>query len=94
MSGLVTSAYGCTAQLTSPGTNTNDTMVCYHVYSSTNLVDWTDYGIALHLNNVRWAASHMSCPMFPAPRNLHPGILCEGKVEWIVQDRPGNEHEA
>ena len=45
-----------------PGTNTNNTMVCYHVYSSANLVDWTDYGIALHLDGVHWAASHMGRP--------------------------------
>jgi hypothetical protein len=42
-----------------PGTNTHDTMVSYHVFSSDDLVHWTDYGVALHLDNVHWAISHM-----------------------------------
>lgn len=42
-----------------PGTNTHDTMVSYHVFSSTDLVNWTDYGVVLHLKNVQWAVSHM-----------------------------------
>ena len=42
-----------------PGTNTHDTMECYHVFSSSDLVHWTDYGIALHLKDVKWAISHM-----------------------------------
>ena len=42
-----------------PGTNTHDTMISYHVFSSSDLVNWTDYGVALHLYNVDWAISHM-----------------------------------
>jgi hypothetical protein len=42
-----------------PGTDTHDTMASYHVFSTTNLVDWTDYGMVLHLKDVKWAASHM-----------------------------------
>ena len=42
-----------------PGTNTHDTMISYHVFSSRDLVNWTDHGIALHLYNVDWAISHM-----------------------------------
>ncbi|MEI6076308.1 MAG: family 43 glycosylhydrolase [Verrucomicrobiota bacterium] len=42
-----------------PGTDTHDTMTSYHVFSTTNLVDWTDYGMVLHLKDVKWAASHM-----------------------------------
>ena len=32
-----------------PGTNTHDTMTSYHVFSSADLVNWTDYGVVLHL---------------------------------------------
>jgi len=42
-----------------PGTNTHDTMVSYHVFSSSNLTDWTDYGVVLHLKDVAWAISQM-----------------------------------
>lgn len=42
-----------------PGTNTYDTMISYHVFSSTNLVDWTDYGVVFHLKSAPWAVSHM-----------------------------------
>ncbi len=42
-----------------PGTNTHDTMASYHVFSSSDLVHWTDYGVVLHLKDVSWAISHM-----------------------------------
>jgi hypothetical protein len=42
-----------------PGTNTHDTMISYHVFSSSDLVNWTDYGVVLHLKDVHWAISHM-----------------------------------
>jgi hypothetical protein len=42
-----------------PGTNNHDTMDSYHVFSSTDLVNWTDYGPVLHLKDVKWAISHM-----------------------------------
>ena len=42
-----------------PGTNTHDTMISYHVFSSSDLVNWTDYGVVLHLKDVKWAISHM-----------------------------------
>lgn len=42
-----------------PGTNTHDTMVSYHVFSSSDLVNWTDYGVVLHLKDVKWAISHL-----------------------------------
>lgn len=42
-----------------PGTNTHDTMISYHVFSSSDLVNWTDYGVVLHLDNVAWAGSQM-----------------------------------
>jgi hypothetical protein len=42
-----------------PGTNTHDTMTSYHVFSSFDLINWTDYGVVLHLKDVQWAASHM-----------------------------------
>jgi len=42
-----------------PGTNTHDTMLSYHAFSSSDLVNWTDYGVILHLKDVKWAISHM-----------------------------------
>lgn len=42
-----------------PGTNTHDSMTSYHVFSSTDLVNWIDYGPVLHLKDVKWAISHM-----------------------------------
>ena len=42
-----------------PGTNTHDSMVSYHVFSTSDLVHWTDYGPVLHLKDVRWAISHL-----------------------------------
>lgn len=42
-----------------PGTNTHDTMISYHVFSSENLVDWIDYGVVMHQDNVDWAAGNM-----------------------------------
>ncbi len=41
-----------------PGTNTHATMADYHVLSTTDMVNWTDYGSVLHVKNVSWAASH------------------------------------
>jgi len=41
-----------------PGTNTHHTMASYHVFSSTDLVNWVDYGRVLHVKDVSWAASH------------------------------------
>lgn len=42
-----------------PGTNSHHTMISYHVFSSSDMVNWTDYGVVLHLKDVKWAASHM-----------------------------------
>lgn len=42
-----------------PGTTTHDTMQSYHVFSSTDMVNWIDYGCVLSLENVPWAISHM-----------------------------------
>lgn len=42
-----------------PGTNSYDSMVCYHVLSSADLVNWVDHGRVLHLDQVNWALSHM-----------------------------------
>lgn len=42
-----------------PGTNTHDTMIGYHVFSSTNLVEWTDYGVVYHQHSAKWAAGNM-----------------------------------
>lgn len=37
-------------------------MVDYHVFSSTNLVDWTDHGVALDVKDVPWAKKQMWAP--------------------------------
>ena len=42
-----------------PQTNSYDSMICYHVVSSDDLVNWVDHGRALHLDQVDWALSHM-----------------------------------
>lgn len=34
-------------------------MVCYHVVSSDDLINWIDHGRVLHLDQVEWALSHM-----------------------------------
>ena len=45
-----------------PDTNTHYTMLSYHVFSSLDMVNWTDHGVALHLKDVPWAISHMWAP--------------------------------
>lgn len=45
-----------------PDTNTHDTMASYHVFSSHDLVNWTDHGCALHIDDVAWASTHMWAP--------------------------------
>ncbi len=42
-----------------PDTNTHFTMKSYHVFSTLDMVNWTDHGVALHLKDVEWASSHM-----------------------------------
>ncbi len=42
-----------------PMTNTHDSMETYHVFSTQNMVDWTDWGCVLALENVKWAVSNM-----------------------------------
>jgi hypothetical protein len=42
-----------------PGTNSYDSMVCYHVVSTDDLTNWIDHGRVLHLDQVKWALSHM-----------------------------------
>ena len=42
-----------------PGTNTHDTMQSYHVFSTENMVEWTDWGCVLSLEDVDWAISNM-----------------------------------
>lgn len=42
-----------------PMTNTHDTMASYHVFSTQDMVNWTDYGCVLTLENVKWAVSNM-----------------------------------
>ena len=40
------------------GTNHYATMFDYHVFSTTDLVNWTDYGRVLSVDDVDWAISH------------------------------------
>lgn len=42
-----------------PNTNSYDSMACYHVVSTDDLVNWVDHGRVLHLDQVDWALSHM-----------------------------------
>jgi hypothetical protein len=42
-----------------PATNSYDSMVCYHVVSTDDLIHWIDHGRVLHLDQVEWALSHM-----------------------------------
>lgn len=42
-----------------PHTNTHDSMQSYHVFSTKNMVDWTDHGRVLDLSQVNWAVSYM-----------------------------------
>lgn len=37
-------------------------MVDYHVFSSTDLKEWTDHGVALHLDDVSWASEYAWAP--------------------------------
>lgn len=41
-----------------PGTNHHATMFDYHVFSTTDLINWTDYGRVLSVDDVDWAVSH------------------------------------
>ncbi|MDE3740971.1 family 43 glycosylhydrolase [Maribacter polysaccharolyticus] len=41
-----------------PGSNNHYGMTGYHAFSTTDLVNWTDHGRILHLENVEWAESH------------------------------------
>jgi hypothetical protein len=41
-----------------PGTNTHATMHNYRVFSTQDLVNWTDHGQVLSVDNVDWAISH------------------------------------
>ncbi|WP_406683257.1 family 43 glycosylhydrolase [Seonamhaeicola sp. MEBiC1930] len=41
-----------------PGSNNHYGMTGYHAFSTTDLVNWTDHGRILHLENVDWAESH------------------------------------
>lgn len=44
------------------GTNHYDTMTGYHAFSTQDLVNWTDHGQILSIENVPWAASHAWAP--------------------------------
>jgi hypothetical protein len=42
-----------------PDTNSHSTMSSYHVFSSRDLVSWTDHGRVFHRDDAPWAGSHM-----------------------------------
>lgn len=42
-----------------PNANTHDGMQSYHVFSTKNMVDYTDHGRVFHLSQASWAVSHM-----------------------------------
>lgn len=42
-----------------PDANSHDSMASYHAFCSNDLVNWTDHGMILHLDRVKWASSHM-----------------------------------
>lgn len=44
------------------GTNTHKTMFDYHVYSSKDLINWTDFGRVLSVDDVSWATSMAWAP--------------------------------
>lgn len=37
-------------------------MIDYHVYSSDNMMDWMDHGVALHLDSIKWATEKAWAP--------------------------------
>ncbi|WP_066219913.1 family 43 glycosylhydrolase [Formosa haliotis] len=41
-----------------PGSNNHYGMTGYHAFSTTDMVNWTDHGRILHIENVDWAESH------------------------------------
>jgi hypothetical protein len=64
-----------------PGTNTHDTMRSYHAFSTHDMVNWTDYGVILHLDAVPWASSHMwalDCILW---RGLYTLVYCAVESE-------------
>lgn len=64
-----------------PRTNTHDTMASYHVFSSGDLVNWTDYGVVLHLKDVQWAISQMwaiDCVLW---KGLYTLVFCAVEKE-------------
>lgn len=41
-----------------PGANTHDSMANYRVFSTRDGVNWVDFGVVLHIKDVKWAISH------------------------------------
>ena len=78
-----------------PGTNTYDSMVTYHCVSSDDLVNWVDHGRILHLNDVKWALSHMWAIDANFWQGKHYLVYCAFDIETStfktglgVSDRP------
>ena len=45
-----------------PGTNHHATMFDYHVFSTKDLINWTDYGRVLSVDDVKWGVSYAWAP--------------------------------
>jgi hypothetical protein len=59
-----------------PDANSHDSMQSYHAFCSSDLVHWTDHGIILHLDRVRWASSHMWAIDCVFRRGLYYLVYC------------------
>jgi len=62
-----------------------DTMDGYHVFSSWNLVDWTDHGEVLHSSNLSWGGSgNMWAPDCQYANGLYYFYFPHGNGSWKV----------
>ncbi len=64
-----------------PMSNTHDAMSSYHVFSSKDMVNWTDYGCVLHLDDVKWAISNMWAIDAAYRHGLYYLIFCALEAE-------------
>jgi hypothetical protein len=59
-----------------PGANSHDSMSDYHVFSTRDGVNWVDYGVVLHIKNVKWAISHAWAPDAVYWKGLYYLVFC------------------
>ena len=67
-----------------PGSNNHFGMQDYHVYSTTDLVNWIDYGRILHVKDVAWAESHAWAIDAVFYRNTYYLVYCMIQLKLIV----------